>query len=1151
MSSEELNWALYETGARIAAVSHEATHAASGANNLLSSEESTLWIAGDPPQYVTFELAPQHPPLCFAGWTVWHDYSTNPKIVEIFSGETLDTMTSVLYCKGLPGTGSQVWRLPQAIPSSHRFVSFSILNTFDGKGPAYMNAVILLDDPPGQRYSQFLPPKLGTLERTLSPYSVRAAPSPSSLSTATEYSMSPPTQGASSSLPKRSMDPNLDGSFSSLSKTAPNPSPYVSGQSGTLGRGGTTSWWGHSAGGGSPGDGNGSTEVDGQRAMGSRETSIPPKAWIPPLVFPNSTDRETERRKTFPVSREKKEGGENRQSAVSFLSQSPSPRVPDSLLRVSATGDGVGKTTGANEENGNRSPERRQEGLEGGSLLRSQRDTVPAIRPSAHHQTVGEGRMSSPLFAASTSSSSSSPHRPMGKLLMDLKEDISLLRPLPGISPQKEPIIPFVTTPIPLQEGQQMVAMLTSSPRLAEEKETEVKEEKEGRDGKGKASKWSKEDERSSSSSSKEKERRHTASKSESGSRKKQEKRKGKKTPLQDITTSHQRSSSKRSFYRPSHQHRRSQDNKERRSGEHGARRGSRCHHHHRHDVTKKEHKRYSSHVPSHTCLSSFTSDTVRSGEESFSVYFSSGSSEHSCMVPPYSRLSSSAHDAWMARRPPSRDHRSHSHCHQYTRSEKKSSPTIAHSHAVESGVRPSFPCASRPVSSTRGAERGVEDRAPATPPIRGRGESGERNDGMHGAPCHHPMVASKSAATHEEAMTSRVGAIEVSLAQLTEVIRVQRAENALLERFALQEQLLRAAEYSRVSRHNSTRKSQEKGEQEEKKIGEGEDSSTEEEEEVAVVETVKKLVESRKENGVALKMATAIIEEQVKRQMLLEGVVETLRQTVNSLSGELKACQSRLETLERRCEHRYAHTKKQTLHLREQCRTQFEMWKKPPSVPSPAQETALIPIQEELGARNCVAENWEVKRQQNQPSAADLLSSSTPLPLVTEFAEKCSRYVATMVKDALHTRQHRWAREMFSSFDQYLVDMTQHVMHTVQKSIPVMVHQELLEQLKSESASGTERREESDGTRDEDEHIRGHASSAPPMVFLLQQEETKKEKEKKKGSSHGQSKKDEKKVVKAKGDRKATHHGKVNKQGEDISLHCVASGGERKAEHQ
>ncbi|KEG09373.1 hypothetical protein DQ04_05331030 [Trypanosoma grayi] len=147
----EKNWALGESGAKVAEVSHEATHVASAAANLLVEREDLLWITGDAPQHVTLKIAHPHPLLRYIGWHVWHDYLTNPKTVEVASGESTDDMVAQLVCEAVTGAGTQIWKLPNGIPSNHLFVRIKIVETF-GPGPTYMNNIVLFANDPGTRF---------------------------------------------------------------------------------------------------------------------------------------------------------------------------------------------------------------------------------------------------------------------------------------------------------------------------------------------------------------------------------------------------------------------------------------------------------------------------------------------------------------------------------------------------------------------------------------------------------------------------------------------------------------------------------------------------------------------------------------------------------------------------------------------------------------------------------------------------------------------------------------------------------------------------------------------------------------------------------------------------------------------------------------
>ncbi|KPI86316.1 hypothetical protein ABL78_4621 [Leptomonas seymouri] len=148
----ERNWVARESGARIAEASFESTSGANCAANLLKAREDEFWLAGPVPQHVTLALSAEHPPLQFAGWHVGRDLPTNPKVVEINSGPSLEQLRAVLVCEALPGAGTQMWRLPRAIPAEHIFVRFTIVESF-GPGPTYMNTLILLENDPGPHYN--------------------------------------------------------------------------------------------------------------------------------------------------------------------------------------------------------------------------------------------------------------------------------------------------------------------------------------------------------------------------------------------------------------------------------------------------------------------------------------------------------------------------------------------------------------------------------------------------------------------------------------------------------------------------------------------------------------------------------------------------------------------------------------------------------------------------------------------------------------------------------------------------------------------------------------------------------------------------------------------------------------------------------------
>ena len=153
-----VNYASSSLGATISSVSAESRELASHAANVLEDRDDTLWIAEAPPQYVTVRLPAAHPPLRFVGWYVWHDYLTNPKVVEVTSGRAPadgrepTEFKPVVVATALPGAGVQLWELGQnPIPADHTHVRFHIAATFGGTY-AYVNRLYMFSEHPGQAF---------------------------------------------------------------------------------------------------------------------------------------------------------------------------------------------------------------------------------------------------------------------------------------------------------------------------------------------------------------------------------------------------------------------------------------------------------------------------------------------------------------------------------------------------------------------------------------------------------------------------------------------------------------------------------------------------------------------------------------------------------------------------------------------------------------------------------------------------------------------------------------------------------------------------------------------------------------------------------------------------------------------------------------
>jgi hypothetical protein len=153
MADEQVpvNYLSAELGASVVEVSHEAETMGSVAANALVDREDHIWIADPPPQHVTVAL-PQHPPIRYIGWYVWHDYLTNPKVVEVTSGADVAAMQPLITCTAYAGSGVQLWELPEPLPASHRLVRFKVVSTFGGSY-TYVNRWYAFSEHPGNRFA--------------------------------------------------------------------------------------------------------------------------------------------------------------------------------------------------------------------------------------------------------------------------------------------------------------------------------------------------------------------------------------------------------------------------------------------------------------------------------------------------------------------------------------------------------------------------------------------------------------------------------------------------------------------------------------------------------------------------------------------------------------------------------------------------------------------------------------------------------------------------------------------------------------------------------------------------------------------------------------------------------------------------------------
>lgn len=146
-----MNYATASLGASIVEVSSEAPLVVSRAENVLNDQEDLLWLSGALPQHIVIRM-PEHPPIRYLGWHVWHDYLTNPRTVEVYAGPSESNMGLLMVCTALAGAGVQLWELKEPIPSSHYCVKFRVTASF-GPPETYMNRIFLFADHPGPGFT--------------------------------------------------------------------------------------------------------------------------------------------------------------------------------------------------------------------------------------------------------------------------------------------------------------------------------------------------------------------------------------------------------------------------------------------------------------------------------------------------------------------------------------------------------------------------------------------------------------------------------------------------------------------------------------------------------------------------------------------------------------------------------------------------------------------------------------------------------------------------------------------------------------------------------------------------------------------------------------------------------------------------------------
>eukprot|EP01006_Ploeotia_vitrea_P027711 TRINITY_DN60484_c0_g1_i1.p1 TRINITY_DN60484_c0_g1~~TRINITY_DN60484_c0_g1_i1.p1 ORF type:complete len:691 (+),score=31.79 TRINITY_DN60484_c0_g1_i1:58-2130(+) len=145
----QMNYANASAGAFVVSVSSEVEDSNCTASNLLIDDTSKLWLAKEPPpQSITISIKTPHPPLGYFGWHCWHNFTTNPKKVQVFSNTELSddsTWECCLSAEAYPGSGTQMYELHTKIPENHGFLRISLLENFGGS-LVYMNRLYLFEN---------------------------------------------------------------------------------------------------------------------------------------------------------------------------------------------------------------------------------------------------------------------------------------------------------------------------------------------------------------------------------------------------------------------------------------------------------------------------------------------------------------------------------------------------------------------------------------------------------------------------------------------------------------------------------------------------------------------------------------------------------------------------------------------------------------------------------------------------------------------------------------------------------------------------------------------------------------------------------------------------------------------------------------------
>ena len=144
------NWASWSAGCRIVETGGGSLP---DADAVLSDEDRAWTPEGPFPHHILLHF-PSHSTIRYMGWAASTSHST-PKSALFYSGETPETLQTLMKCQTLPGSGVQVWSYPEGIPASHSYVKVVFLEPFEDSQTTYgLQRLFLFDDEPNIKQAQ-------------------------------------------------------------------------------------------------------------------------------------------------------------------------------------------------------------------------------------------------------------------------------------------------------------------------------------------------------------------------------------------------------------------------------------------------------------------------------------------------------------------------------------------------------------------------------------------------------------------------------------------------------------------------------------------------------------------------------------------------------------------------------------------------------------------------------------------------------------------------------------------------------------------------------------------------------------------------------------------------------------------------------------